>query len=64
TNWAHYHIASEPLAPGPVRPDLPRILSTKIIKQLENKTDNTYKTLHRRLAHLTRWHATLTPQPD
>ena len=28
TNWAHYHIASQPLAPGRVRPDVPGMLST------------------------------------
>jgi hypothetical protein len=26
TNWAHYHIASAPLAPDAIRPDVPGML--------------------------------------
>jgi serine/threonine protein kinase len=30
-NWAHYHIASAPLAPDAIRPDVPEMLSTIIL---------------------------------
>ncbi|MGS6404479.1 hypothetical protein, partial [Enterobacter intestinihominis] len=34
TNWAHYHIASEPLAPGPGGAHESRQIYTKINKNL------------------------------
>ncbi|MGS6401903.1 hypothetical protein, partial [Enterobacter intestinihominis] len=61
---AHYHIASEPLAPGRVGPDVPRILSTKIQNHLENNTDNTKHTHDRLIADHTRCHPTLTAQRE
>ncbi|MGS6221288.1 hypothetical protein ACVGW2_05130, partial [Enterobacter intestinihominis] len=51
TNWAHYHIASEPLAPGGGGAVVPRILSNNIKKMVENNKQNNYKTLHGLNAH-------------
>lgn len=54
TNWAHYHIASEPLAPGRVRPDVPGMLSTIILKLLEKNPENRYQTVDGLIADLRR----------
>lgn len=60
TNWAHYHIASEPLAPDEIRPDVPGMLSTIILKLLEKHPDNRYQTVDGLIADLRRCQATLT----
>jgi hypothetical protein len=60
TNWAHYHIASEPLAPDVIRPDVPGMLSTIILKLLEKHPDNRYQTVDGLIADLRRCQATLT----
>ncbi|MGS6405213.1 hypothetical protein, partial [Enterobacter intestinihominis] len=64
TNWAHYHIASEPLAPGRVGPDLTGLLSPIIINLLENKPENRYHNVDGLIADHRRSHATLTPERD
>ncbi|MGS6212449.1 hypothetical protein, partial [Enterobacter intestinihominis] len=38
TNWAHYHIASEPLAPGPGGAAVHRMLLTNIHNLLDYNT--------------------------
>ncbi|MGS6217627.1 hypothetical protein ACVGV8_10920, partial [Enterobacter intestinihominis] len=43
TNWAHYHIASEPLAPGPVGGAQPPHLYHQIKNNLDKKTDKNKK---------------------
>jgi PAS domain S-box-containing protein len=60
TNWAHYHIASAPLAPDAIRPDVPEMLSTIILKLLEKHPDNRYQTVDGLIADLRRCQATLT----
>ncbi|BCT12482.1 hypothetical protein R1TS_05100 [Enterobacter cloacae] len=60
TNWAHYHIASAPLAPDAIRPDVPGMLSTIILKLLEKHPDNRYQTVDGLIADLRRCQATLT----
>ena len=52
TNWAHYHIASEPLSPAVLRPDVPDMLSTIILKLLEKQPDNRYQTVDGLIADL------------
>ena len=64
TNWAHYHIASEPLAPGRVRPDVPGMLSTIILKLLEKNPENRYQTVDGLIADLRRCQATLTAEGE
>ncbi|ENA0609869.1 AAA family ATPase [Enterobacter bugandensis] len=64
TNWAHYHIASEPLAPGQVRPDVPAMLSTIILTLLEKKPEKRYQTVDGLIADLRRCQATLTADGD
>ncbi len=64
TNWAHYHIASEPLAPGRVRPDVPGMLSTIILKLLEKNPENRYQTVDGLIADLRRCRATLTAEGE
>ncbi|QMV75989.1 AAA family ATPase [Enterobacter hormaechei] len=64
TNWAHYHIASEPLAPGRVRPDVPGMLSTIILKLLEKNPENRYQTVDGLIADLRRCQATLTVEGE
>jgi len=64
THWAHYHIASEPLAPGQVRPDVPTMLSTIILTLLEKKPENRYQTVDGLIADLRRCQATLTADGD
>ncbi len=59
-NWAHYHIASAPLAPDAIRPDVPGMLSTIILKLLEKHPDNRYQTVDGLIADLRRCQATLT----
>ncbi|MBT1595309.1 hypothetical protein KK469_29380, partial [Klebsiella pneumoniae] len=64
TNWAHYDIASEPLAPGRVRPDVPGMLSTIILKLLEKNPENRYQTLDGLIPDLRRCQATLTVEGE
>jgi len=64
THWAHYHIASEPLAPGQVRPDVPEMLSTIILKLLEKSPENRYQTVDGLIADLRRCQATLTAEGE
>jgi serine/threonine protein kinase len=64
TNWAHYHIASAPLAPDAIRPDVPGMLSTIILKLLEKHPDNRYQTVDGLIADLRRCQATLTCEGD
>lgn len=61
-NWAHYHIASAPLAPGVVRPDVPGMLSTIILKLLEKNPEHRYQTVDGLIADLRRCQATLTAE--
>ncbi|MGS6361391.1 hypothetical protein ACVGXF_00575, partial [Enterobacter hormaechei] len=58
----HYHIASEPLAPGRGGPVGPRLPWTIINKNLEKNNENTYNNQHRPNYHHTRSHPTQTPQ--
>ncbi|MGS6300550.1 hypothetical protein, partial [Enterobacter intestinihominis] len=62
TNWAHYHIASEPLAPGRGGPALPGLVSTNILNLLVKNTENSYNNVDRLISDHTRWHATLNPE--
>jgi serine/threonine protein kinase len=64
TNWAHYHIASEPLAPTAVRPDVPAMLSTIVLRLLEKNPDNRYQTVDGLIADLRRCQATMTAEGD
>ncbi|HGF1364264.1 TPA: ATP-binding protein [Enterobacter cloacae] len=64
TNWAHYHIASEPLSPAVLRPDVPDMLSTIILKLLEKQPDNRYQTVDGLIADLRRCQATLTSEGE
>lgn len=64
TNWAHYHIASEPLAPDVIRPDVPGMLSTILLKLLEKHPDNRYQTVDGLIADLRRCQATLTGEGE
>lgn len=64
TSWAHYHIASEPLSPGAVRPDVPEMLSTILLKLLEKNPDNRYQTVEGLIADLRRCQATLTSEGE
>ncbi|EIY5101882.1 trifunctional serine/threonine-protein kinase/ATP-binding protein/sensor histidine kinase [Klebsiella variicola] len=64
TNWAHYHIASAPLAPDAIRPDVPGMLSTIILKLLEKQPDNRYQTVDGLIADLRRCLATLTSEGE
>lgn len=63
-HWAHYHIASEPLAPGEVRPDVPEMLSLIILKLLEKDPQNRYQTVDGLIADLRRCQATLTAEGE
>ncbi|MGS6210958.1 hypothetical protein, partial [Enterobacter intestinihominis] len=49
TNWAHYHIASEPLAPGRVGAGLPPNVSNKYHKLQEYNNEYIYHTLAGRI---------------
>lgn len=64
TNWAHYHIASEPLAPDVIRPDVPGMLSTILLKLLEKHPDNRYQTVDGLIADLRRCQSTLTGEGE
>ncbi|MGS6326061.1 hypothetical protein ACVGWT_01465, partial [Enterobacter hormaechei] len=64
TNWAHYHIASEPLAPGRGGRVVPRQLSTNKNNILVNKNHKIYKTHDPHIHDHTPTHPTPTPQPE
>ncbi|MGS6446392.1 hypothetical protein, partial [Enterobacter intestinihominis] len=55
-------IASEPLAPGRVAPDLPGLVSTNYLNLLEKKPANTYKTRDPRNFHHSGGHRPLTAE--
>ncbi|MNB89642.1 Sensor histidine kinase TmoS [compost metagenome] len=62
--WAHYHIASEPRAPGAVCPGVPAMLSAIVLKLLAKKPEHRYQTVDGLIADLRRCQATLSDEGD
>ena len=59
--WVHHHIASEALPPHLLRPEVPDILSSLILKLLAKSPEHRYQTADGVLADLRRCAATLMP---
>lgn len=59
--WVHHHIASEALPPHLLRPDVPVILSSIILRLLAKSPEYRYQTADGLLADLRRCAATLQP---
>ncbi|RRZ86797.1 AAA family ATPase [Erwinia sp. 198] len=59
--WVHHHIASEALPPHLIRPDVPLILSSIILRLLAKSPEYRYQTAEGVLADLGRCAATLMP---
>lgn len=62
--WAHYHIASEPRAPGAVCAGIPAMLSAIVLKLLAKKPEQRYQTVDGLIADLRRCQATLSDDGD
>src|SRR5690606_25956318 len=62
--WAHYHIASEPRAPGAVLPGIPAMLSAIVLKLLAKRPEHRYQTVDGLIADLRRCQATLSDDGD
>ena len=59
--WVHHHIASEALPPHLIRPEIPTILSSIILRLLAKSPEYRYQTAEGVLADLRRCAATLMP---
>ncbi len=59
--WVHHHIASEALPPHSLRPDVPLVLSSLLLRLLAKSPEYRYQTAEGVLADLRRCAATLMP---
>lgn len=59
--WAHHHIASEPVPPHVLRKDVPPVLSAILLRLLEKNPEARYQTAEGLLADLRRCQSNLQP---